>query len=305
MWRAGMVSFAMPHLSSVATAFSSFVSGSARAPEASCALVKQNRCISMGSTQPAARIEAQSTLLRCPECGKRFISAINMRQHRRSRHLVPIRSSSQEYLEQLREENAKLRLELEDVQKANSSMRSSSQASPSRKGSVAGSIHVDQSALPAAVPDSKVIGISASELKKLRSHPFRLGTGSSELRLVGVVEKDVELGHLEGGSAPGTEVLQFTLCTGGYRQQRNGRLMMYRNRVTVRLAGPQHRVEAGDVVLVTGTYGLHRSFDLISKQAVENAVIEAGFIGLIKKQEEEAQYNSEEMGGRNQHIMKF
>ncbi|CBH14178.1 hypothetical protein, conserved [Trypanosoma brucei gambiense DAL972] len=221
--------------------------------------------------------------LRCPECGKHFMSATNLLYHRRTRHMITIISSAQEKLDRLREENARLRAEL---QQAHMQHRQTTPNQQPMSGTTAGELDKTQRIFPAAVPEGKALGISMAEVHNLREHPFRVGTGCSGVRCVGVVSDDVEVGHLgrhEGGTESGLEVLQFTLKLEGYRQRRTGRLMMYNNLVTVRLMSPQYRVEKGDVVLVIGNYGLHRSFDLISKQSMENCVLEAGYIGLLKR----------------------
>ncbi|RNE99475.1 hypothetical protein TraAM80_08167 [Trypanosoma rangeli] len=232
------------------------------------------------------------TSLKCPECGKRFLSVANLQQHRRSRHLVLLKSPSQEQLERLREENARLLDELRNLQETNtlrarsaSSLSTASTESSSTGESRGGKL------FPAAVPDGKAVGISMGEVQQLREHPFRLGTCTSEVWCVGMVEGDVELGKLGVDTAQeageehltGLEAMQFTLQTDGYRLRRVGQLKMYRNRLTVRVIAPRYRAQKGDIVLVTGTYGLHKSYDLVSKQAVENTVVEAGYVGLLLK----------------------
>ncbi|RNF03070.1 uncharacterized protein Tco025E_08270 [Trypanosoma conorhini] len=251
-----------------------------------------SRCCLTSSRLPKAETaEATLTPLKCPECGKRFLSVANLRQHRRSRHLVPLKSSSEEQLERLRETNARLLEELRNLQEINAlRARSASslptaatEPSPTREGK-------GGKPFPAAVPEGRAVDISMAEAQQLRDHPFRLGTGTSDVWCVGVVENDVELGKLgvraeqeAGERLTGLEAMQFTLQTEGYRLRRVGQLKMYRNRLTVRVIAPQYRAQKGDILLVAGTYGLHKSYDLVSKQAVENAVLEAGYVGLLQK----------------------
>ncbi|EKF29587.1 hypothetical protein MOQ_006619 [Trypanosoma cruzi marinkellei] len=249
-------------------------------------------CLAPSRLGGSGGTEGLSTPLKCPECGKRFLSMANLRQHRRSRHLVSLKSPSQEELERLREANARLVEELRNLREANalrvrsaSSSLLTSSGESSTKGESTSGAHFF-----AAVPEGKCMGISMAEVQQLRDHPFRLGTGISEVWCVGVVENDVEMGTIGVRNEQeaeehmsGLETMQFTLRTDGYRLRRAGQLKMYRNRLTVRVIAPRYKAQKGDMVLVVGTYGLHNSYDLVSKQAVENSVLEAGYVGLLKK----------------------
>ncbi|EKG05513.1 hypothetical protein TCSYLVIO_003410 [Trypanosoma cruzi] len=249
-------------------------------------------CLAPSRLVGSGGTESSFTPLKCPECGKRFLSMANLRQHRRSRHFVSLKSPSQEELERLREANARLVEELRNLREVNALRARSASSSllissgeSSSKGESQNGAHFF-----AAVPEGKAVGISMAEVQQLRNHPFRLGTGISEVWCVGVVENDVELGTIGVRNeqeaeehTSGLETMQFTLRTDGYRLRRVGQLKMYRNRLTVRVIAPRYKAQKGDTVLVVGTYGLHNSYDLVSKQAVENSVVEAGYVGLLKK----------------------
>ncbi|ORC91169.1 uncharacterized protein TM35_000061740, partial [Trypanosoma theileri] len=80
-------------------------------------------------TDRAEREKSSSISFSCPECGKRFLSEANLRQHRRSRHLLPLKSVVQERLEALRESNSRLQFQLRELQKVNTSKDRSCKAS--------------------------------------------------------------------------------------------------------------------------------------------------------------------------------
>ncbi|KEG07252.1 hypothetical protein DQ04_10421010 [Trypanosoma grayi] len=241
-------------------------------------------------TAPKKRKEA-STQLKCPECGKRFLSVANLQQHRRSRHLVTLTSPAEERLQQLRKTNVELQAKLRELQKVNAlraDCSSSVRPSHKREDSPGRSETIEH--FPAVVPEVKAVSYSLSELQALQDDHLQLGTGISEIRCVGVVEDDIEVGFLGIGTeqegkdlVPGLEALQFTLRTEGYRQRRVGQLKMYLNRFTVRVMAPRWKAQKGDVVLVAGVYGLHKSYDLVSKKSVENVVVEAGYVGLLER----------------------
>ncbi|KAH9577873.1 hypothetical protein LSM04_009205 [Trypanosoma melophagium] len=237
--------------------------------------------------------ESLSISFSCPECGKNFLSERNLRQHRRSRHLLSLKSVAQERLEEIRETNSRLQLQLRELRGVNTLKDHSfitSSASPPHSNEISQGTGSAIKGLAAAVPDGKTVDISVAQLGRLRDHQFRLGTTISELRCVGVVEDDVAMGYLNSANGQGVdaeglglEILQFTLRIEGYRQRRVGQLKMYRNCLLVRVVNPQWKIQRGDVLLVSGTYGLHKSYDMVSKQAVENAVLEAGYVGLLQR----------------------
>lgn len=103
-------------------------------------------------------------------------------------------------------------------------------------------------------------------------------------------------------------VAEFTLETHGYLERTPGQMMLHRNRVPVRIFGMQSSEEAvkghstcenilntyslssvvvdlqpGDTVRVRGQYGLHASFDVVSKRLIENVVVEADSVEVLQK----------------------
>lgn len=113
---------------------------------------------------------------------------------------------------------------------------------------------------------------------------------------------------------PGSPVVaEFTLETHGYLERAPGQMMLHRNRIPVRIIGLQfpeyltkhagidcldepcascsisplcnvmEELRPGDVVRVRGQYGLHASFDIVSKRLIENVVVEADSVDILQK----------------------
>eukprot|EP00796_Vickermania_ingenoplastis_P010696 gene10696-7429_t len=147
-----------------------------------------------------------------------------------------------------------------------------------------------------------------------------LGTGLSHWIGIGVVRGKKKIGrftgHLIQSSIEGKVqdgplqkhpyVLEFVLETHGYMERAPGQMMMFRNHVPVRVVGkcpdsshqtysdgcgreeaPSYvmhvatQIVEGDLVEVHGQYGVHASFDVVSKKLIENVVVEADMVALI------------------------
>lgn len=241
--------------------------------------------------------------LRCLECGKAFLHENTLRQHRRTRHLVDLPSPQEERCATLAAENALLEEKLQALRERIKDLQGHPHPPAGDRDCVSSSTDVSEAFL-AAVPSEKVLrDVSPATIAEWNSSPKALGTGLSVWHGVGVVVPGtVQLGTLEGflrshpdGPPPSTEgddvppprVLQFVLQTVGYKEQRPGQLRLFRNRVTVRYFFDVDEGEAPfvvnerDTLAVQGQYAMHKSFDMVSKQLVENVVVEASRIGLL------------------------
>lgn len=105
-------------------------------------------------------------------------------------------------------------------------------------------------------------------------------------------------------------VAEFVVETHGYVERMPGQMMLYRNQVPVRvlfrmvswpkengtaqdcveddpwsssLRSVVRSLKEGDLVQVHGQYGLHASFDVVTRRLVENVVVEADVVSLLSK----------------------
>lgn len=146
-------------------------------------------------------------------------------------------------------------------------------------------------------------------LHEWETNPPERGIGISLSVWMGVgvvVPGTVRFGTLEGfqsnqkpTSSPSEKqtpaaprVLQFKLEVFGYRSRRPGQLKLFRNRIVVRHIFPEgvttrdlFTVKEGDLLRVQGNYAQHKTYDAVSKSFVENSVVEADTIGLLRRGE--------------------
>ncbi|KPI83423.1 hypothetical protein ABL78_7540 [Leptomonas seymouri] len=239
----------------------------------------------------------------CPECGKHFLCSANLLRHRSARHGLHVVTPQEAARAELVAKNAELQQELTRlrarVQQLKEEAPSARTASCTAPDSAATSAMTR--AYPSAVPTGQLMDVDEGLAREWQRSGVALGTGISFAHCVGTVRGPVQLGTLAGAppeTAP--RVVQFMLETHGYRERRPGQLMMYRAHTPVRYipSQPYHNegslratdraaalfsVCEGDVVCVQGHYGLHNSYDMVSKRPVENAVIEADVVGLLRR----------------------
>ncbi|KAK7199339.1 hypothetical protein NESM_000906700 [Novymonas esmeraldas] len=254
----------------------------------------------------------------CPECCRSFLCEANLVRHRTARHGVRVTSASDVAQAQLVAHNAQLRQELARVTARVRHLRTNvSAASPAGGASTpepaatdaatdvaaAATASVaaqeDETAFyPSAVPTGRLMEVDAAVEQQWRRSGRGLGTGISVVDCVGTVRGRVELGVLRGtcttvvdGVAAETtpRVLQFCVEVHGYRERRPGQVMLHRAHLLVRhtIAESSRRpglysVREGDVVHVHGHYALHSTYDMISKLSIENVVVEADAVGLLR-----------------------
>lgn len=257
----------------------------------------------------------------CPECGKRFLCAANVLQHRTSRHglrVVTPQESARAVLvaqnAELRRELARRRARVAQLKEDDNSTNAISSATGSRNShrsaeenstvaAAADAVPAVSKSYPSAVLTGQLMEVDAELHEAWRRSGRALGTGVSFMDCIGTVLGPVQIGTLAGaaaGTAKPPRLLQFTLEAHGYRERRPGQLKLYRAQMLVRYlpSQPYHEprcrvdeaknrdglfaVREGDVVRVQGHYGLHNSYDMVSKLPVENVVVEADSIGLLR-----------------------
>lgn len=268
---------------------------------------------------------------RCPECGKRFLCAANLLQHRTRRHGHHVETPQDAAHANLVAQNAALQRELTRLRARVKQLREEKPPSalPSPTATKTSQLHDPPVATelrssveglegtktyPSAILTGQLMEVEPAVWRAWQQSGCALGTGVSSLNCVGTVRGPVQIGRLsgsgEGAGAP--RLLQFTLEVHGYRERRPGQLKMYRAHMLVRYipSQPYHRenhnvrkdngskvesgkgvddearglfsVKEGDLLRVQGHYGLHNSYDMISKLPVENVVVEADYIGLLR-----------------------
>ncbi|CAG9567146.1 conserved hypothetical protein [Leishmania major strain Friedlin] len=266
---------------------------------------------SVTTPTPSAPAPAQRERHVCPECGKRFLCEPNLVRHRATRHGVQVASATEVARAQIAARNARLQQELARVQARVRQLRDGG-------GTAATAVlAVDAaSAYPSAVLTGRLMQVDEAVERAWRHSGRGLGTGISFVSCVGTVRGPVEVGTLRGATpasasdspAAGPRVLQFVLEAHGYRERRPGQLKMYRSHLLVRYVAwqPYHcygdddgagsaaapcppatapllfKVQEGDLLRVQGHYALHSSYDMISKQSVENVVLEADAVGMLR-----------------------
>ncbi|KAG5512331.1 hypothetical protein JKF63_07856 [Porcisia hertigi] len=252
----------------------------------------------------------------CPECGKRFLCESNLVRHRATRHGVQVASAIDVARARLAAHNVQLRQELARVQARVKLLREGpARAAWREREGAPVDVTIDAaSAYPSAVLTGRLMEVDEAVERAWRLSGRGLGTGVSYVNCVGTVLGPVEVGTLrgaaptDGGAEAGPPVLQFVLEAHGYRERRPGQLKMYRAHLLVRyVAGqPYHccghddgtgsaaalsssptlqlpfKVREGDVVRVQGHYALHKSYDMVSKQSIENVVVEADAVGMLR-----------------------
>ncbi|KAG5488150.1 hypothetical protein LSCM1_08219 [Leishmania martiniquensis] len=248
----------------------------------------------------------------CPECGKRFLCESNLVRHRAARHGVEVASASEVAQAQLAARNAQLQEELARVQARVKQLRDGG-GSPSQQehdGATTGLADDAARTYPSAVLTGRLMEVDEAVERAWRDSGRGLGTGVSFMKCVGTVVGPVEVGTLRGTAtadsvAAGPRVLQFVIEAHGYQERRPGQLKMYRAHILVRYVAwqPYHRygddhgatapappsaallpfkVQEGDVLHVQGHYALHKSYDMVSKQSLENVVVEADAVGMLR-----------------------
>ncbi|AYU75594.1 Mitochondrial processome subunit 5 / MPSS5 [Leishmania donovani] len=267
--------------------------------------------VSVTTPTPSASAPARRERHVCPECGKRFLCEPNLARHRATRHGVQVASASEVARAQIAARNARLQQELARVQARVRQLREGSGTAATAELAVDAA-----SAYPSAVLTGRLMEIDEAVERAWRHSGRGLGTGVSFVSCVGTVRGPVEVGTLRGATpasasdspAAGPRVLQFVLEAHGYRERRPGQLKMYRSHLLVRYVAwqPYHRygdddgagsaaappppatapllfkVQEGDLLRVQGHYALHSSYDMISKQSVENVVLEADAVGMLR-----------------------
>ncbi|XQJ24209.1 hypothetical protein NXY56_000089 [Leishmania guyanensis] len=255
----------------------------------------------------------------CPECGKRFLRESNLVHHRTTRHGVQVASASKVARAELAMRNAQLQQELARAQARVKQLREGSDSAARQERDSAATEPTDDAttrAYPSAVMTGRLMEVDEAVERAWRHSGRGLGTGVSFVVCIGTVLGPVEVGTLRGAtpssaadsSATGPRVLQFKLEVHGYRERRPGQLKMYRAHLLVRYVAwqPYHRygdgdgagsaaasspsstaplpfkVQEGDLLRVQGHYALHTSHDMVSKQSVENVVLEADAVGLLR-----------------------
>ncbi|GET85434.1 hypothetical protein, conserved [Leishmania tarentolae] len=246
----------------------------------------------------------------CPECRKRFLCEANLLRHRATRHGVQVASASDVARAQVEARNAQLQQELARVQARVRQLREGGDTAARQAHAGATLEHADdtaRAAYPSAVLTGRLMEVDEAVEQAWRHSGRGLGTGISFGSCIGTVLGPVELGTLRGATpaptadGPAAEllVLQFVLEAHGYRERRPGQLKMYRSHLLVRYVAwqPYHlygdddgagsapllfKVQEGDLLRVQGHYALHSSYDMISKQSVENVVLEADAVGMLR-----------------------
>ncbi|KPA73786.1 putative mitochondrial unspecified product [Leptomonas pyrrhocoris] len=256
----------------------------------------------------------------CPECGKRFLCAANLLQHRIARHGLHVVTAEETARAALIAANAELARELArlralvmqlkgEEQPAVTTTTTTNPNTMTHNASADGASTMTK-AYPSAVLTGQLMEVSAGLAREWQRSGLALGTGVSFVSCIGTVRGPVQVGTLAGAaaaaaaSAASPRVVQFTLEAHGYRERRPGQLKMYRAHMLVRYipSRPYHdkvirsstgetaaaaaalfAVDEGDVVRVQGHYGLHNSYDMVSKLPVENVVVEADFVGLLMR----------------------
>ncbi|CBZ23063.1 uncharacterized protein [Leishmania mexicana MHOM/GT/2001/U1103] len=269
-----------------------------------------NGCRSILSAAPSPAPARRNRHV-CPECGKRFLCEPNLVRHRTTRHGVQVVSASEVARAQIAARNARLQQELAHVQARVRQLREGGGTAATAEPAIDAA-----SAYPSAVLTGRLMEVDEGVERAWRDSGRGLGTGVSFASCIGTVRGPVEVGTLRGATpastsetpAAGPRVLQFVLEVHGYRERRPGQLKMYRSHLLVRYVAwqPYHRygddngvasapapsppatapllfkVQEGDLLRVQGHYALHSTYDMISTQSVENVVLEADAVGMLR-----------------------
>ncbi|CAD2221237.1 hypothetical protein AGDE_14796 [Angomonas deanei] len=247
----------------------------------------------------------------CPECGKRFFSAKNLENHRRSRHQMFIEATLSHEEVAARETNVEVKKLQTELRKLRRDIRTSKRQRQKEQEDALKKETNDKkdssSKTPnpmlyaAALPSTPAAVVTTEVSQSWAAQPHRVGT-NARWCAVGKVVGPVEYGVLqancpaampdyetEGGPPGPPAVLQFSLEVRNHVGRALGQMKLTCAVVCVRYFLPQqengtpvlYSVKEGDLLQVQGYYALHLSWDMVSKRAVENVVVEAEVIRVL------------------------